>query len=223
MDFKIEKLKRSRTDDELLNDMKRVVKANHGKITQKLYKEYRNSIDSSIADDSVICRQIGWNKAISLIGIELTKYQNNKKITEDELLGEILRLWTELGRQPTTTDLKNGLSKYSRNRFNIFGGWSGALNRFVEWANNTEFVSPEIMRKEQKAGRNTNREINLRLRFKVMQRDNFKCCVCGNAPANDPSTILHIDHVMPWSKGGETVIENLQTLCQNCNLGKSDI
>jgi len=203
--------------------MKRVANANEGKITQKLYREFRKSLDSTIADESVVCRQIGWNKAISLIGGELNKYQNNKKITEDELLGEILRLWTELGRQPTTTDIKNGLSKYPRNRFNVFGGWSGALNRFVDWANNVEFVSSEVTHDEQTTGRRTNREINLRLRFKVMQRDNFKCCACGNAPANNPLTILHIDHVIPWSKGGETVMENLQTLCQNCNLGKSDI
>ena len=34
---------------------------------------------------------------------------------------------------------------------------------------------------------------------------------------------LHIDHIIPWSKGGETVLENLQTLCSDCNLGKSNI
>ncbi len=33
----------------------------------------------------------------------------------------------------------------------------------------------------------------------------------------------HIDHIKPWSKGGETVLENLQTLCATCNLGKSNI
>ena len=34
---------------------------------------------------------------------------------------------------------------------------------------------------------------------------------------------LHVDHIKPWSKGGETVLENLQTLCATCNLGKSNI
>lgn len=73
------------------------------------------------------------------------------------------------------------------------------------------------------ASHKTSRDINLRMRFKVMQQDNFKCCLCGASPAKDSSVELHIDHIKPWSKGGETVIENLQTLCSKCNLGKSDL
>ena len=69
----------------------------------------------------------------------------------------------------------------------------------------------------------TKRDINLRLRFKVMARDHFKCCNCGKSPATDPSVVLHIDHIYPYSKGGETIMENLQTLCSDCNLGKSDL
>ncbi len=33
---------------------------------------------------------------------------------------------------------------------------------------------------------------------------------------------LHVDHTVPWSKGGETVLGNLRTLCSDCNLGKSN-
>ncbi|WP_367275291.1 HNH endonuclease [Microcoleus sp. CAWBG58] len=31
-----------------------------------------------------------------------------------------------------------------------------------------------------------------------------------------------MDRKIAWSKGGETVLENLQTLCSLCNLGKSN-
>ena len=34
---------------------------------------------------------------------------------------------------------------------------------------------------------------------------------------------LHVDHILAWSKGGETIIENLETLCLECNLGKSNV
>jgi len=71
-------------------------------------------------------------------------------------------------------------------------------------------------------GHKTKREPGIQLRFKVLKRDNFKCCACGASPAKDSSVELHIDHIIPWSKGGETVLENLQTLCLKCNIGKSN-
>ena len=30
------------------------------------------------------------------------------------------------------------------------------------------------------------------------------------------------DHIVPWSKGGKTIPENLQMLCRRCNGMKSD-
>ena len=51
----------------------------------------------------------------------------------------------------------------------------------------------------------------------------LKCKKCGRSPATDPSIILHVDHIKAWANGGETVLENLQTLCSMCNIGKSDL
>ena len=58
------------------------------------------------------------------------------------------------------------------------------------------------------------------LRYDVMKRDGFKCVICG-ATAHD-GVKLHVDHILPVSKGGKTEIWNLRTLCDSCNLGKSD-
>lgn len=68
----------------------------------------------------------------------------------------------------------------------------------------------------------TNRAPSMKLRFEILKRDNFKCCACGSSPATNPTVELHIDHIIPWSKGGETVKDNLQTLCSICNIGKGD-
>lgn len=68
----------------------------------------------------------------------------------------------------------------------------------------------------------SSRTISDKLRYQVLKRDNFKCCACGSSPAKDPAVELHIDHIVPWSKGGETKPDNLQTLCSRCNIGKSD-
>ena len=66
------------------------------------------------------------------------------------------------------------------------------------------------------------RKISDKLRYAVLKRDNFKCRACGASPAKDSNIELHVDHIIPWSKGGETTLENLQTLCSRCNIGKSD-
>jgi 5-methylcytosine-specific restriction endonuclease McrA len=56
-----------------------------------------------------------------------------------------------------------------------------------------------------------------------MRRDNFKCRITGRSPATNQDVILEVDHITPWDKGGETVIENLQTLAKDINIGKSNL
>ncbi len=75
--------------------------------------------------------------------------------------------------------------------------------------------------KSASSAKRSSRVISDKLRYQVLKRDNFKCCACGASPAKDPAVELHIDHIVPWSKGGETTLENLQTLCSKCNIGKS--
>jgi 5-methylcytosine-specific restriction endonuclease McrA len=58
------------------------------------------------------------------------------------------------------------------------------------------------------------------IRWQVFQRDNWKCVSCGRSAAND--VILHVDHIVPRSKGGKDELDNYQTLCHICNIGKSN-
>ncbi len=66
------------------------------------------------------------------------------------------------------------------------------------------------------------RDPNIGLRFKVLQRDQFRCKLCGRSPATELGCELHVDHIIPFSKGGKTTFENLQALCSYCNVGKSN-
>ena len=61
-----------------------------------------------------------------------------------------------------------------------------------------------------------------KLREFVKKRDNFTCCSCRNSIHREPNLLLEIDHIIPVSKGGCTVEENLQTLCWKCNRAKSN-
>lgn len=61
--------------------------------------------------------------------------------------------------------------------------------------------------------------IESRLRHECFKRDGYKCVECG---ATKEEKMLHCDHIIPVSQGGTDELCNLQTLCDNCNLAKSD-
>ena len=61
-----------------------------------------------------------------------------------------------------------------------------------------------------------------KMRDAIKVRDNFTCCTCGNSTHTEPNLLLEIDHIIPVSKGGYTVEDNLQTLCWKCNRAKSN-
>lgn len=171
-----------------------------------------------------------WDAALKAAELKSTGYHS--KVTDIELFQDIENIWITLGRQPKTTDIKNGVSKYGMTTYiRHFGSWRNALNSFVIYINgenNNNFDAEESTNIQNSVNHfqhihKTKREVNLRIRFLVLKRDNFKCCACGASPAKDPSVELQVDHIIPWSKGGETVIENLQTLCSKCNFGKSNL
>lgn len=58
------------------------------------------------------------------------------------------------------------------------------------------------------------------LRKEIMLRDNYTCQICGKYMPDEVG--LHIDHIIPVSKGGKTIVSNLQVLCSKCN-GKNQI
>lgn len=59
--------------------------------------------------------------------------------------------------------------------------------------------------------------IPAKIRFEVFKRDAFTCQYCGRQA---PDVVLHVDHIIPVSKGGTNDLANLISACQDCNLGK---
>ena len=94
--------------------------------------------------------------------------------------------------------------------------WGGYESFQYEAENDIEFhnYASVCIRKIKKE------TIPLSLRFKILQRDNFKCQYCGRS-AKD-GAILEIDHIVPKSKGGTDDPENLITACRECNRGKGN-
>lgn len=58
------------------------------------------------------------------------------------------------------------------------------------------------------------------LKKEVLSRGAYTCAQCGAKESQ--GAILHVDHIIPRSKGGSNDINNLQILCSACNGDKSD-
>jgi len=152
------------------------------------------------------------------------------RISDEKLFENLERAWQRLGRQPVSTELFPPLSTYGIAPYQRrFGGYQNALQAFMEWQTNRPpqqvpqtsiNESPETW---QAALHKTSRIVNYKLRYLALARDHFRCQACGRSPASDPTVKLEIDHKTPWSRGGETILENLQTLCEICNAGKSNL
>lgn len=224
MKFELKKVHRNTPIDELIADLKNTAtKLNQDFVTREQQDKFGKFDSSNMAD-----RLGGWAKAHELAGLNLARHQKSIRVSDDELFQNLEEVWTKLGHQPIQADMFPPLSKYSAGVYKKhFGTWMKGLEIFVANINKEEDISSESSIKnllvEPSTKHKTKREINWRLRFIVMRRDNFKCKNCGRSPATDPSIILHVDHIKAWAKGGETVLENLQTLCSICNIGKSDL
>ena len=215
------------TPNKLIEDIKRVAqKLNTDTLTSTEYDFHGKYNHNSVA------KAFGsWKQAIHAAGLKDTNYHRN--ISEAKLMENIANVWSALGRQPYCSDIKDGLSNYGiKVYFNRYGSWNNALKNFVDYIGKEADLEKEHCVEVnitpnstpiKKTIHKTKRDISLKLRFAVFKRDNFKCCACGASPAKDSSVELHVDHIKPWSKGGETILENLQTLCSKCNLGKKDI
>jgi hypothetical protein len=57
------------------------------------------------------------------------------------------------------------------------------------------------------------------VRYRLLKKADGRCSLCG---ATKKETVLHIDHIVPRSRGGLNDESNLQVLCLKCNLGKSN-
>ncbi|MCH7958845.1 MAG: HNH endonuclease [Candidatus Hydrogenedentes bacterium] len=65
-------------------------------------------------------------------------------------------------------------------------------------------------------------KLTANLRYFILNRDDFRCCLCGRSAAQENNVKLEVDHKTPVKRWGRTIEDNLRTLCRDCNRGKSD-
>jgi hypothetical protein len=208
---------------ELIADLRRVARKCRGRtVTMTSYHE-----EGAFGPGTLIRRFGSWNAALRTAGLNV----GHQWGTSDRVLFENLAgVWRKLGRQPTgrEMDKDRGLSRFSHSTYKArFDSWHKALRAFaafVEKDSRIDGASLPHKAKRRPARRvSPGRTISWRLRATVLIRDNCLCRMCGASPAKDPAVTLHVDHIKPWSKGGATILGNLQTLCHTCNIGKGDL
>jgi hypothetical protein len=203
--------------DELLADLRRVAD-----LFAPLRMSRRRYAQHGLFGVTTLHSRFGsWNKALVEAGLSAA---HEKNISDERLFENLLALWQHFGRQPRSSELAHDPSTISIGPYNRrFGSWTAALTAFVNYANESGTESANLQPEKEANRRTMGRAPSLRLRWRVLHRDRFTCCACGASPARNVGIELHVDHIVPWSKGGGTVLENLQTLCSVCNLGKSNV
>lgn len=169
-------------------------------------------------------------------GLDLSPrpYAPNRIYSDKQLFDEMGRIWEKVNQRPSRAEWEMSDPKFSYGCYTKrFGGWVNACTKFIEYKMGKEiladdFILPEWgdsktqLKTKTEYNKENSRNVPLGLRVKVISRDNYRCVFCGRSPATDIGTELHIDHIKPFSKGGKSTLENLQTLCEECNLGKGD-
>ena len=64
------------------------------------------------------------------------------------------------------------------------------------------------------------RNVTTNKRYEVLRKAWFKCQACWNKPNNETDIVLHIDHINPAILWWSNNIDNLQVLCNICNISK---
>jgi 5-methylcytosine-specific restriction endonuclease McrA len=217
------------SDEEIIGELKEVAKYyDFVKFTRHEF----DRVAKNCKGTAVLSRFGSWEKALSIIGLELKVRPKISRhfISENELMVEMARIFEILGHRPSKTEWEALKPKFSFTTYKTrYKGWVNAWRHFFENFKGIDLESEESSESINESQKTPieitaeqKRTIPLKLRLKVLQRDNFKCVYCGASPATDPNIQLHIDHIVPFSTGGKTELGNLQTLCQNCNWGKGD-
>lgn len=203
------------SDEDLFEDLKRCGELQPDSIlTQDRY------LAIGKYDPSTFKRRFGsWNKAVEAAGF---RAGNTQDYSDEALFENLMRLWEHHGRQPRLQELGSPHSGISHGPYKRrFRTWTAALHEFAAFANAAGAFP--VKHEEYIAAKRNSRSPSLRLRFQILKRDDFRCQACGKSPSAFPDLHLHVDHVVAWSHGEETTLENLRTLCEPCNLGKSNV
>lgn len=183
------------------NKRKVLEQINRIEYNKKIYLDYKKEVNNSLS-----------------FGIYKTNplKMNIKKLKSMEIEAVNKILWHQPKELTITVDLR-----FEKDRFGIIGkhqvfSTSKLLELIdrISKKNGNFFLDRNIWESICRVERG---KVSNKLRFKVYARDGYRCRCCKR---KFESKFLEVDHILPISKGGKSTIDNLQTLCHNCNQAK---
>lgn len=147
-------------------------------------------------------------------------------IPETYVVGRLLYLWLWALDNSRGDSLPSSAKMIER-----MAGWSGPCGVFVGgmvqvglldeaddgslWIHDwMQYAGKIIRRLEANAERGRLTDV---IRQWVVERDGYRCGICGETVDRED---VHIDHVVPVSRGGKSTLENLRVTHSTCNLAK---
>ena len=165
-----------------------------------------------------------WVDAASSLGYEVSGRCRSKRFTDDELIEGFEKVWRWTYKEKKASPSTGDIQKYAASHKDgvkaatlifRFGPLRAFRERFRQYKMK-EITKADLVKR---GSANRRKGISPKLRFEILRRDGHRCVVCGRKP---PEVKLHVDHRTPVTRMGTNVSSNLATLCQDCNLGKSN-
>lgn len=213
--------------DDLIAELKRV----HALVGKPYLTTDDFNRHSMTSEDAIRIRFGSFHKGLEVAGVPGSPYDHARRLTDSECFENLAAVWTQFGRAPKYREMFEPPSTIQGKTYvGRWGTWRRTVIAFVEWANSegelgdtSEADQPTTGSKPVMEKPRTEadcREARPGLRFRVFMRDRFRYVACGRSPAMHLNIELHADHILAVANGGKTNLDNLQTLCQDCNLGK---
>ena len=173
----------------------------------------------------------GWEEALSEIG--RAPYRINYR-TDEELIKYFMSVWAwnsydkfdqELMPTPSILEAyikdKKLTKNISRLTYESRWTWGEFKKLMLRYQQGHATIQQVIDGK--KNSEKIDKPVSEKTRWKVLERDQSTCqkCFITEEECKAQRITLHVDHIVPRSKGGSSSdLNNLQTLCSRCNLGK---
>lgn len=218
------------TDRQIVHVLRAIARRKKSKVLIR-----RDVEDDDRLSLSMLRRRFGsWPAVLAAAGLRRSRC--GQKHSRQACLDNLIAVARHTGRIPRWHDLQRppsliGAPAYRRH----FGSWKRALKVLVEQLNaaarrrsgDQRGLRPVAAKRKRLDPRRSRlaaarRRVAPAMRFRILARDRFRCVLCGDSPAVDPRCKLHVDHIVPFSKGGRTTSGNLRTLCAACNIGRGN-